>query len=85
VPAIARIGDPGSHGGEIITGASQSFCEGPAIARKGDLYGCPIHGPNKIVTGAAQSLCEGAQIARVGDFTECGAQITAGALKSFCE
>ncbi len=85
MPAVARFGDSGSHGGSIITAASKSRCEGQLIARVGDLYGCPIHGPNPIVAGAVKSNCEGAAIARIGDPTQCGAVITTGAAKTNCE
>jgi uncharacterized Zn-binding protein involved in type VI secretion len=85
MPAIARLGDQGSHGGVICTAASKTKCEGPLIARLGDLYCCPIHGPNPIVTAASKTKCEGAFIARLGDSTACGAVIVTGASKTFCE
>lgn len=87
---IARLGDTGTHGGVIITSAKRSTCEGPLVARVGDIYNCLIHGPNPIVTGSPQYTCEGALTARgngTGDssVTACGALIISGAVKSFCD
>ena len=85
MPAIARIGDAGSHGGVIITGASRTLCEGAQIARQGDLYGCPIHGANPIVSWSGKLRVEGAAAARFGDLTACGAIITSGASRTLDE
>lgn len=81
MPLIVRKGDAGSHGGSVATGASRWLCEGAPIARKGDIYACPIHGPNPIVSGSAHWRCEEAPIARHGDVTACGAFLISGAAK----
>lgn len=81
MPLIVRKGDAGSHGGAVITGASRWRCEGQPIARLGDIYACPIHGPNPIVSGSGHWRCEGAPIARHGDATACGASLISGAAK----
>lgn len=78
MPAVARLGDAGSHGGSITSAALKWRCGGAFIARIGDTYACPIHGPNPIVSGSSKYLCEGSPIARVGDQTGCGATITSG-------
>ena len=49
---VARVGDTGSHGGSITTGSNSIFVNSKPIARVGDIYNCPEHGPNPIVTGA---------------------------------
>jgi uncharacterized Zn-binding protein involved in type VI secretion len=85
LPAIARKGDAGSHGGTITTGAARSFCEGAEIARVDDIYACAIHGAQPIVAGSVKLRVEGKACARVGDATACGAVITTGAAKSFDE
>lgn len=77
---VARIGDPGDHGGQIVSGATTVTVDGRAIARVGDLYACPRpgHGTNPIATGSAFFSVEGARVARVTDTTACGAIITGG-------
>lgn len=85
MPLIARLGDTGTHGGSIISSASKWKCEGALIARRGDIYACPIHGPNPIVEGSGLWRCEGAPVARHGDATACGATLISGASKWVCD
>ena len=80
---IVRLGDTGTHGGAVVSSASKWKCEGALIARKGDIYACPIHGPNPIVGSSSKFKCEGAYIARHGDATLCGASLISGATKQF--
>ncbi len=79
MPKVARYGDPGSHGGTIVTASETVSCEGKKVARKGDTYACPVHGPNPIVQGSSKQSIEGAEVARIGDKTACGAEIVSGA------
>lgn len=81
MPLVVRLGDSGSHGGAVITSASKWKFEGALCARKGDLYACPLHGPNAIAEGSGKWLCEGMPIARDGDLTACGAALISGASK----
>lgn len=85
MPLIARRGDAGSHGGSIVTSAQKWTCEGALIARRGDTYSCPIHGPNPIVGGSGKYECEGQAIARHGDATACGATLISGASRWTCD
>ena len=85
MPLIVRLGDTGSHGGSVVTSASRWRCEGAHIARQGDTYDCPIHGPNPITGGSGRWQCEGAPIARDGDGTACGATLISGASKWVCD
>lgn len=85
MPLIVRLGDTGSHGGSVVTSASKWRCEGAFIARQGDTYDCPIHGPNPITGGSDRWQCEGAPIARDGDATACGATLISGASKWDCD
>lgn len=78
MPKIARLGDPGSHGGAISTASPDAFSHGIAIARVTDTYACPIHGPNPIVEGSPDFNVNGLKVARVGDHTACGAVIVDG-------
>ncbi|MBB4042015.1 putative Zn-binding protein involved in type VI secretion [Microvirga flocculans] len=85
MPLIVRKGDTGTHGGQVGTGASRWRCEGAPIARVGDIYLCPEHGPNPIETGSTKWRCEGAPIARHGDVTACGAVLISGAQRWQCD
>jgi len=78
MPDIIRIGDPGSHGGSVTTGSPDTFANGAKVARVGDTYSCPIHGPNPIATGSPDTFANGQAVARVGDTTACGATLQAG-------
>ena len=75
---LIRIGDSGSHGGAVTTGSTDTFCNGIGVARVGDTYNCPIHGPNPIVTGSPDTFTNNLAVARVGDTTACGATLQAG-------
>lgn len=90
MPLVARLGDPGTHGGAVITSASRTKAEEILIARVGDIYGCPIHGPNPIVGGCVRTMCEGPilngpLIAFDGSPTACGATIIATATRTWME
>jgi len=58
---------------------------GAHIARRGDIYACPIHGPNAIAQGSDRWQCEGAPVARHGDLTACGAAIISGQSNWDCD
>lgn len=80
---VARLGDPGSHGGNITTGSSPIFINTLPVALVGDVYSCPIHGSNPITTGAPHVFGLGKDVAHVGSLTACGATITAGSPDTF--
>lgn len=82
MPMIARLGDTSSHGGEIVTSAAKTYCEGHLIARETDILNCPIHGPNPIVEHSSKLKVEGLFVARHGDATQCGATLVSGATRS---
>lgn len=75
---IIRIGDPGSHGGSVTTGSPDTFANNKKVARVGDTYSCPIHGPNPITSGSSDVTANGQAVARVGDTTACGATLQVG-------
>lgn len=83
MPLIVRLGDTGSHGGQVVTSASKWKCEGELIVRLGDMYACPIHGLNPIVQASSKWTCEGALVARHGDATACGATLISGATHQY--
>ena len=82
---VARWGDTGTHGGFIVTSATKSRCEGALIARVGDIYACPEHGPNPITSGSPSFPTEGQATARTGSTTACGAKIIGGATETVCD
>lgn len=84
MPRIIRLGDTGSHGGQVITASPDVLAEGIRVARVGDTYDCLEHGPNPIVSGSPNTTANGQAIARVGDSTACGATLLGGAPATFC-
>lgn len=78
MPKIIRVGDPGSHGGEVTTGSPDVFANNKQVARVGDTYNCPIHGPNEITSGSPDVFANDQAVARVGDDTACGATLQDG-------
>jgi uncharacterized Zn-binding protein involved in type VI secretion len=83
MPPVARKTDTISHGalvtGSITGGASATFLNSLAVARKGDSAVCSLHpGPQTITSGLSTELVEGQQIARVNDSISCGATISSG-------
>lgn len=78
MPKVVRVGDPGSHGGSVVTGSPNVYANGKKVARVGDTYACPIHGPNPIVSGSPDAYANGVKVARVGDSTACGATLVDG-------
>jgi uncharacterized Zn-binding protein involved in type VI secretion len=86
MPRVARLGDPSSHGGVIVSSAARTEADGILIARVGDLHSCPIpgHGVTPIVTGSPTLIVEGKPAARVGSVCGCGAVISDGSPKFEC-
>lgn len=82
---VARVGDAGSHGGAITTGSSTILVNDKPMARVGDTYACPEHGPNPIVTGAPFIFGPDQLVAHVGSKTACGATITSGSPDTFVD
>jgi uncharacterized Zn-binding protein involved in type VI secretion len=83
MPQVARLGDTGSHGGAIVSGSPNTTVNGLPVARVGDTYACPIHGPNPIVSGSPRAFANGRNIAHIGSATACGATITSGSPNTF--
>lgn len=76
---IARLGDPSSHGGTIISASDTVTADGIGVARTGDYHQCPIRGHGTTpLTGSSSATANGAAIVLVGDTAGCGATITSG-------
>lgn len=84
MPRVVRIGDPGSHGGSVTSGSPDVLANGLQVARVGDTYSCPVHGPNPITSGSPDAFANGQAVARVGDSTACGATLTDGSPDTIC-
>ena len=81
--AVARVGDPGSHGGTIGTGSDTVLTNGRRTARVNDTYNCAKHGSNPLTTGSSTVFVNGRKVVRVNDRASCGAIITSGSPNVF--
>jgi uncharacterized Zn-binding protein involved in type VI secretion len=75
---IALVGSATTHGGKIITGSAMDTIDGRAIARRGDLVDCPLHGVNPIIEGDPATLLDGRPVALEGHRAQCGCRLLAG-------
>lgn len=77
--SIACVGDPTTHGGQIITGSSTMEVMGRKVARRGDMVSCPIegHGVNPILEGSDMILDNGIPVALDGHSCACGCKLIA--------
>lgn len=69
---VARVGDGIDHGGVILTGSPDTFCDNVAVARVGDTAICEIHGEVTIIKGANGCYTNGLETARENDLMSCG-------------
>ncbi len=76
---VIRLGDPTSHGGEVISSAAPHIrVSGIPVALVGDRCSCPIHSECIIVTGSsARHTVDGILVAYHGCETSCGATLIA--------
>lgn len=75
---VCRLGDFGSHGGIIVTASEDVIVNDRGVARQGDVFMCPVHGPQVIVTASPDVIANDRGVARVGDVTSCGAVLLTG-------
>lgn len=79
MPAVSRLGDTSNHGGTITSASTDVKNGGLGIARNGDTFNCPIHGPNKTLTAiTTKTRVNGQLVITVGAQVSCGAIITQG-------
>lgn len=81
MPNDSRITDLGDHGPMLITGSHNFIDENKPSSRIGDIYDCPIHGPNLVITGSPKTIVNNRRNCRITSITECGAVIITGAAK----
>lgn len=79
MPAIARQGDTSTHGGTVSVGSPNMMVNNRPVARVGDVFICPTHGPQTIVSSPISGKTnQGKLLAVVGSNISCGAVITTG-------
>ena len=83
---LVCLGDPTSHGGEVITATSTFSFHGRKAAIVGDLVSCPLfydeartrpHGINPIIEGGEGFTDEGRPLVVGGCRTQCGCFVIA--------
>ncbi len=80
MPNVICLGDPTSHGGEVVqVKATYYTLGGIPVARVGDLCSCPVPGHDgcTIAEGNPQHLVAGIAVAYEGHKTSCGATLLA--------
>lgn len=83
MPAVARLGDTSTHGGAIASASPNVYCNGIRVARLGDSFICPIHGPQSITSASSTVFVNGIGVARIGDSISCGATISSGSSDTY--
>jgi len=74
---VIRLGDKTTHGGEVVSAASNYSIMGKAVARMGDMVTCPRkgHGQCEIAEGDPNWTINGRNVALEGHLTTCGAEL----------
>ncbi len=74
---VIRLGDPTTHGGQVVSTGARSVVMGRTVAVLGDRCVCPRkgHGNCVIVEGDPDVLLDGKPVAFDGHRTSCGAQL----------
>ncbi|NTV09536.1 MAG: PAAR domain-containing protein [Zoogloea sp.] len=74
---VIRLGDPTTHGGQVVSAAGNVSVCGRNVARLGDQVTCPRsgHGVATIIEGDPGWLIDGIPVALEGHKTSCGASL----------
>lgn len=75
MPGVARVGDLISHGGNIVSGSPNVYCNEQKVARLNDSCACAIHGIQPIISASGTVFANSRGVARLGDSVACGATI----------
>lgn len=76
MPNVIRLGDPTSHGGNVVNVSAMWFTvDSIAVARVGDKCSCPIHGNGIVKEGNPHHTVDGVAVAYANHQTSCGAQL----------
>jgi uncharacterized Zn-binding protein involved in type VI secretion len=83
MPAVARNGDLGSHGGPIVAITTQTYVNGRLVLTPGAIYYCTSHGIQYVVQGSPDVYAENKPVSRLGDLCSCGAVIATASPDTF--
>ncbi|MFT3847630.1 MAG: PAAR domain-containing protein [Propionivibrio sp.] len=74
---VIRLGDPTTHGGQVVSASATRFINGKQVARKGDQVTCPIPGHDTvtIIEGDPLWTDDGKPIALEGHKCSCGCSL----------
>lgn len=74
---VIRLGDPTSHGGEVVSAAGNYSIMNKGVARVGDSCTCPKRGHSNctIAEGDPNWTIDGRAVALHGHKTTCGAEL----------
>lgn len=78
MPNVIRVGDPTSHGGQVLNSSVAHFTvSGKAVVVVGDQCSCPVNGHQNctVATGSSTHTINGKAVAYAGDKTSCGAML----------
>lgn len=80
MPNVIRLGDPTSHGGQVVSVSADHFTvDGKPVARVGDACSCPVKGHDncKVAEGSPRHVIDNVAVAYEGHKTTCGATLIA--------
>lgn len=74
---VVRLGDPTTHGGQVVSASATRFINGKQVARMGDHATCPLpgHGIVTIIEGDPFWTDDGKPIALEGHKCSCGCSL----------
>lgn len=73
---VVRLGDPHSHGGQVVQASGKNIAAGLGVARLGDAVVCYVHGSVNIAGGCSGTVAtDGLPTAKDGCVTSCGATV----------
>ena len=74
---VIRLGDPTTHGGQVVSASATRIIDGKPVARKGDHVTCPLpgHGVVTIIEGDPLWTDDGRPIALEGHKCSCGCSL----------
>lgn len=78
MPNVIRVGDPTSHGGQVVSSSVSHFTvSGKPVVVVGDKCVCPMTGHQNctVASGSATHTVNGKAVAYDGDKTTCGATL----------
>ena len=76
---VIRMGDPTSHGGQVIGQERPAKVQGRSVSLKGDRVSCPVPGHQDCFIATIKRpgtvMVDGVDVAMHGDLASCGAAL----------